>query len=123
MAGERSRDGRRAITRADPHGSRLLTFRPSVLAAGAFAAGLVGALVFAAILTGTGEWMDGRRLSTVAGWAIPGLFVSVAALAAALRAMRSPAADRRPVLVLGLLAAAALALLWLVNPPIAPPVY
>ena len=100
----------------------LLTLRPSPLAAGAFAAGLVGGVVFAAILTGTGEWMDGRRLSTVAGWAVPGLLVSVAAVAAAVRAMRCPAADRRPVLVLGLLVAAALALLWLANPPIAPPV-
>ena len=88
----------------------------------AFAVGLVGALVFAAILTGTGDWVQGRQLSTVAAWAVPGLLVSVGALAAALWTMRSPAADRRPTLVLGLLAAAALVLLWLANPSIAPPV-
>jgi hypothetical protein len=66
----------------------------------ALAVGVGGVMVFGSVVAGVGEWVEGRQLRTVAGWAIPALLLAVTAAAVAIRAVRtgkSGRLDRMPL--------------------------
>jgi cytochrome bd-type quinol oxidase subunit 2 len=87
----------------------------------ALAAGVGGVMVFGSVVAGVGEWVEGRQLDTVAGWAIPALLLAVTAAAVAIRAVHT-GEGRRVTLVLGLAVGTSMLVLIVVNPSIAPPV-
>lgn len=98
----------------DTRGARLATWGSLCLAA-------AGVLLFGSVVGAVGAWMEGRQLQTVAPWAIPGFILATVASLVAMRALRSGKGYRTAVL-LALAVATSVLLLFLVNPPTAPPV-
>jgi hypothetical protein len=85
------------------------------------AVGVAGVTLFGSVVTGVGEWMEGRQLQTVGAWAIPGLLLAAVTGVVAIRALRTGKGHRMAVL-LGFVVVASVVLLFVVNPSIAPPV-
>jgi cytochrome bd-type quinol oxidase subunit 2 len=88
---------------------------------GALAVAVGGVMVFGSVVAGVGEWVEGRQLRTVAGWAVPALVLAVTAAAVALSAVWT-GMGRRVAVVLGLAVGTCMIVLLVRNPSIAPPV-
>lgn len=97
----------------------VMTWR--VAAAASLAVGFTGVAVFGSVVAAIGEWVEGRQLETVAGWAIPGLTLAVLGTLASMRAL-FVGKGRRIALALSLLVVVSLVLLIVLNPSISPPV-
>lgn len=95
--------------------------RAQVASWGALTVAVIGAVLFGSILTGVGDWVEGRQLQTVAPWAIPGLVLTTLACLTAVRALLANKGHWIAVLF-GLTATLSILLLFLINPSIAPPV-
>jgi hypothetical protein len=84
-------------------------------------AAVIGAILFGSIVAGVGEWVEGRELQTVAGWAIPALVLAVVCCLAAARALIVGRGSQVAAVLAVLVALTVLSML-LINPSIAPPV-
>jgi hypothetical protein len=91
------------------------------LAAACLAVDLVGVAVFGSVIAAVGEWVEGRQLETVAGWAIPGLSLAVLATLASIRTLLL-GEGRWSALALSFIVVATLLSLIALNPSTAPPV-
>jgi hypothetical protein len=94
----------------------------SALDGGSVVAGLVALWVFGSVVVGVGGWVEGRQLGTVAPWALPGLALALLASGIATWNLLRQGRLRVLAIALGLLAAASVAMLFLINPGLAPPV-
>lgn len=80
----------------------------------------VAVLLFGSYLAGFGGDAEGRQLSTVAPWAVPGFALAVVASVAAWRTAFG-AVGQRLTFVLGTGVAISICMLWVVGPSLAPP--
>jgi peptidoglycan/LPS O-acetylase OafA/YrhL len=86
----------------------------------ALAVTLVSVAIFASIVVGAGEWMDGRDLAVVLPWPAPALALSVVAAAVVVYALRTA---RTRLALVGVVGAALMLLtLVLTNPSISHPI-
>ena len=81
----------------------------------------VGVLIFGSYLAGLGGDAEGRQLSMVAPWAVPGFALAVVASVAALRTVFN-AVGQRLTFVLGAGVASSICMLWVLSPSLAAPV-
>lgn len=88
---------------------------------GSLVVAAIGVVVFGSIVTGVGDWVEGRQLSTVAPWAIPGLALAVLGCLTAIRALLV-GKGHLPAAVLALAVALSIVLLFTMNLSLAPPV-
>jgi len=88
---------------------------------GSLVVAAIGLVVFGSIVTGVGDWVEGRQLSTVAPWAIPGLALAILACLTAIRALLVGKGHLLAAL-LALAVALSILLLFTMNLSLGPPV-
>lgn len=86
---------------------------------GSLVVAAIGVVVFGSIVTGVGDWVEGRQLSTVAPWAIPGLALGILACLKAIRAVLVGRGHLSSAL-LALAVALSILFLFTINPSLAP---